>query len=281
MSEGESPVLRVAGVQCDVQIGEVASNLTTMRQWCQRAADAGAGWVVFPECVLTGYCFDSRKEALRFGEASNGESASQVQEWCSELGLHVIYGYLERKEEHLYNAVNLLGPTGRIGGYRKTHLPYLGVDRFTDPGDQSYQVFEAGELKIGMLICYDCSFPEPNRCLALQGADMIVLPTNWPPGSGCTADYVPNTRALENNVYYLAINRVGTERGFDFIGSSKICSPSGHTLAEAQTDPTEEMLVAKVDPRKARNKHLVRVPRQHEIDRFNDRRPELYGPLSK
>ena len=123
MSEGESPVLRVAGVQCDVQIGEVASNLTTMRQWCQRAADAGAGWVVFPECVLTGYCFDSRKEALRFGEASNGESASQVQEWCSELGLHVIYGYLERKEEHLYNAVNLLGPTGRIGGYRKTHLP--------------------------------------------------------------------------------------------------------------------------------------------------------------
>ena len=65
------------------------------------------------------------------------------------------------------------------------------------------------------------------------------------------------------------------------IGSSKICGPSGHTLAEAQTDAREEILVAEVDPWQARNKHLVRVPRQHEIDRFKDRRPELYGPLSQ
>ena len=84
-----------------------------------------------------------------------------------------------------------------------------------------------------------------------------------------------NTRALENNVYYAAVNRVGTERGFRFIGQSKICHPSGSTLAEAAHD-REEVLCAEVDVAVARDKHLVRVPGKHEIDRFKDRRPEMY-----
>jgi predicted amidohydrolase len=272
-------MLRVAGVQCDVDIGNKPGNLRTMRGWCERAVEQGARWVVFPECALTGYCFESREEAFEHAEDSAAESCQQVQAWCKELGIYVVYGYLEKDQGRLFNATNLVGPQGRIGGYRKTHLPFLGVDRFTDPGTLGYEVFQAGELRIGMLICYDCSFPEPNRCLALAGADVIVLPTNWPPGSGCTAYFVPNTRALENNVYYMAINRVGTERGFDFIGHSKICDPSGSTLVEAAQEPKVEMLVTEVDPERARRKHLVRVPQQHEIDRFKDRRPDLYGPL--
>ena len=274
-------MLRVAGVQFDVAIGNKAANLKTMRQWCETAAREGARWVVFPECALTGYCFESRDEASQYAEVADAESCQEIQRWCEEFGIYIVYGYLERDQQHLYNAANLVGPLGRIGGYRKTHLPYLGVDRFTDPGKVGYEVFQAGELRIGMLICYDCSFPEPNRCLALAGADIIILPTNWPPGSGCTADFVPNTRALENNVYYMAINRVGTERGFDFIGQSKICDPSGNTLTAASQPPIAEMLVAEVDPERARQKHLVRVPKQHEIDRFRDRRPDLYGPLSE
>ena len=87
-----------------------------------------------------------------------------------------------------------------------------------------------------------------------------------------------NSRAVENAVYFAAINRVGTERGFSFIGRSSICGPNGNTLARAETR-NEEFLYADIDPVLARTKKIVRVPGKHAIDRLADRRPELYGPL--
>jgi predicted amidohydrolase len=158
------------------------------------------------------------------------------------------------------------------------HLPFLGVDRFTTPGDRPFAVHDAGGIRVGMNICYDGSFPEVARVMMLDGADLIVLPTNWPPGSECMASCAVNTRAMENQLYYLAVNRVGSERGFRFIGSSKICAPVGSTIAEAMHE-NEAVLYAQVDVDKARNKHLVRVPKLHEIDRLKDRRPEMYGRL--
>jgi predicted amidohydrolase len=116
--------------------------------------------------------------------------------------------------------------------------------------------------------------------MMLQGADLVVLPTNWPPGSECMAGFAVNTRAMENNIYYAACNRVGTERGFRFIGTSKICDPSGRALAEALHD-REEILYAQIDVEKARCKKIIRVPNLHEIDRLRDRRPEMYGQIVK
>jgi predicted amidohydrolase len=129
---------------------------------------------------------------------------------------------------------------------------------------------------MGMNICYDVSFPESSRIMALAGAELIALPTNWPPGAGCVACYAPNTRAMENHVYYIAVNR--EERGFRFIGQSRICEPNGNTLASAD-ETSETILYAEIDPAIARNKHLVRVPGKHEIHRFYDRRPEMYGAI--
>ena len=131
-----------------------------------------------------------------------------------------------------------------------------------------------------MNICYDGAFPESARVMALLGADLVVLPTNWPPGAECTAAYISNARALENNIYYMAVNRVGTERGFQFIGSSRICDPIGHTIAEAGSE-SEQLLVAELDLDRARDKHLVRVPKKHEIWRFADRRPEMYDVITR
>ncbi len=138
--------------------------------------------------------------------------------------------------EKLFNTAVLVGPIGVIGSYRKVHLPYLGIDMFTSYGDRPFAVHNAGELKVGMNICYDAAFPEAARSLAIQGADLIALPTNWPPGAECTAASVINARAMENAIYFIAVNRVGTERGFDFIGRSKIVDPSGqHTDRVAGT----------------------------------------------
>jgi predicted amidohydrolase len=270
--------IQIAGVQLDIVLGDKDRNLARFESTLRETARHGAVLTVFPECALAGYCFDSRDEAMPHAEPLPGPSTARLAEVCRALDVYVVFGLLECDGDRLFNACALVGPAGLVGGYRKAHLPFLGVDRFTTPGDQPFRVWSAGALRVGMNICYDSAFPEAARVLALQGADLVVLPTNWPPGAECTAAAVVNTRALENHIYYMAVNRVGTERGFRFIGRSKICHPTGTVLAEAGAE-TEEILYAEIDPAVARNKHIVRVPGKHEIDRFADRRPDLYGRI--
>ena len=107
-----------------------------------------------------------------------------------------------------------------------------------------------------------------------------MLPTNWPPGAQCLAAMAINVRAMENAVYYMAVNRIGIERGFRFIGGSRICDPQGQTLAQAHGEE-EVILYAEIDPLQARTKRIVRVPDRHVIDRMADRRPEMYGLLTE
>lgn len=271
---------RVAGVQMDIAVGERDANLAKMKQRLDETIENGAQLTVFPECTTTGYCFDSLEDGMAVGEAMDGESVKQVSGWCEALDTMVIFGFLEIAGDQLYNSLALVGPGGLLGSYRKIHLPFLGIDRFTTPGDRPFDVVRTNELNIGMNICYDSSFPEAARCLAIQGADLIALPTNWPPTSGLTADVIPSARALENHVYFMAINRIGQERGFEFIGKSKICDPRGAVMASADHNE-EAILYANIDPEFARKKHLVAIPGEHEVHRMKDRRPESYSPITK
>ena len=270
--------IRIAAVQIDPKIGDVPHNLETILARVNQASEDGARLIVFPECALTGYGFDSRAEAMPFAEAADGPTARRLADVCQALHVWVVYGFLESDGEKLFNACILIGPRGPVATYRKVHLPFLGVDRFTDKGDRQFAVHDAGGVKIGMHICYDGSFPETGRVLTLLGADLLVLPTNWPTHSECAAEHMIATRAMENTVYALAVNRVGEERGFRFIGRSSIAGTNGQILAHASVDH-EEILYADVEPARARDKHLVRVPGKHEIDRIKDRRPEFYGPI--
>lgn len=272
--------VKIAGVQMDVKFQDPAHNLARVIEWTREAAARGALLVTFPECALPGYCFDSLAEALPHAETVPGPSTQRLVELCERLDRFVVVGLLERDGDRLFNACVLIGPSGVIGCYRKLHLPYLGIDRFTTPGDRPFGVWDAGGLRVGMNICYDGSFPESSRIMALAGADLVVLPTNWPPGAECNAQFVVPTRALENHIYYMAVNRVGEERGFRFIGQSKICDPSGRVLAEAAHEG-EQVLYAEIDPALARRKRVVRVPGKHEIDRMKDRRADMYGPLTQ
>jgi len=272
--------MKIAGVQMDVSLGQIDANLEKMAALLRQTSAAGAQLTVFPECAATGYCFESLTEARSLAEPVPGPMTAAMTRACKASGSYAVFGLLEADGDAVFNAAALVGPEGVVGVYRKVHLPYLGVDMFTTPGDRPFAVHAASGLRVGMNICYDASFPEAARSLALLGADVIVLPTNWPPGSECTASCCINARALENGVYYLAVNRVGTERGFRFIGQSRICDPWGNTLSVAQ-GAGEEILFADIDLARARNKHYVRVPGKHEIDRFADRRPEMYTLLTK
>ncbi len=272
--------MKIAGVQLDIAIGQPGRNLDRMIEKLRETSAAGAKLTVFPECAVPGYCFGSLDEARQYAEPIAGPSTERMARACEELGGYCIFGMLEADGARVFNAAVLVGPDGLIGAYRKVHLPYLGVDMHTTPGDRPFAVQEAGGVRIGMNICYDAAFPEVARTLAILGADLVVLPTNWPPGAECTACSVISARALENAVYYIAVNRVGEERGFRFIGMSRICDTTGETLAVSQTTD-EEILYAEIDPARARRKHIIRVPGKHEIDRFADRRPEMYGELVK
>ncbi len=273
------PILyRIAAVQTDPTIGEVAKNLGVILGRLEESAAHGARLIVFPECALTGYGFDSKDEGRRHAESMDGPSIAAVAAACARLGVWSILGFLESNGEKLYNASVLVGPGGPSATYRKVHLPFLGIDRFADPGDQPFAVHDAGGLKVGMHICYDATFPESGRVLTLLGADLLVLPTNWPTHSESAAEHLVATRALENVVYVMAVNRVGEEKGFRFIGRSSIAATTGEILAFASPD-REEILYADIEPAKARQKRLIRVPGKHEVDRIADRRPGFYGPL--
>ncbi|MEK6301789.1 MAG: carbon-nitrogen hydrolase family protein [Acidobacteriota bacterium] len=272
---------KIACVQMDVEIGNVEANRLKIVERIESAADCGAELVIFPECALTGYCFESLDEAKPFAETLDGPSAQAIVDACARTGTHVVAGFIERDGENFYNAAILCGPGGGgiIGNYRKVHLPFLGVDRFLTPGDKPFRVFDLPFGRIGINICYDASFPEASRALKLLGAELIVLPTNWPTGAWRTAEFIINTRACENHINFAAVNRCGVERGWEFIGRSKVVDVNGDTIAEAAREG-EEMLVVEVDFQEANNNRIVNVAGSYEIDRLADRRPEFYGSIT-
>lgn len=274
------PIWKIACVQMDCRLADRAHNLAVVRTRLQEAAANGARLIVFPECALTGYAYNSKDEAWPHAETIPGPDTETLIADCRQLDVHAVIGSLEKVAAtgQLFNVALLIGPAGILHTYRKIHLPFLGVDRFTTPGDRPFAVQDIGGLRVGLNICYDGSFPESARCLMLLGADLVVLPTNWPPGAVSTVQYLIQARALENQIFYAACNRVGEEGGFRFIGHSRIVHVSGDLLAEGG-EHDEGILYAEIDPQKARNKHIAKLPGIYELHRTAHRRPEMYGPL--
>jgi 5-aminopentanamidase len=268
----------VAGVQMDCTLANTSANLGAICRKLNEAADRGAKLVVFPECIITGYGYESREQALSVAETLPGPSTNAIAEICARRGVWAIFGLLERSAGKLFNATALVGPKGFVASYRKLHLPCLGADRFTDPGDRPLAVHDLGGLKIGMSICFDGSFPESSRILTLLGADLVVLPTNWATNARKMAELVSPARGWENHIYYLAVNRVGDEAGFHYIGLSSAADYLGNVMHFAQED-AEEIFIVEVNPAAARQKRVVHCHGVYEIDRVNWRRPEMYGPL--
>jgi len=268
--------MRVAVAQTEPQLGEKERNLEVCVARLEEAAGKGAALLVLPECAIPGYMFDSAEEALPFAEAIPGPSTEILEREASRLSMHVVCGLLERDGDAMHNAAVLVGPDGLIGVYRKTHLPFLGVDRFVVAGDE-LPVFETPLGRVGLEICYDLRFPEVTRTLALRGADLIAHPTNFPVAARLQTEFITRARAAENRVYLLTANRVGKERWGEFCGWSQIVDPYGERLAEAGADE-EALLVADYDMQRARDKDYV-IPGEYELYLIDHRRPELYGTL--
>ncbi len=273
----------VAVAQMDPKLGAYEHNFSRIVELFEAAIDQNTALTVFPECTTTGYGFADLSAAYAVAEPVPGPTTMALTALCRrhrmDAGPYVVVGLLERVKnpDIVYNSAVLVGPEGLIGHYRKAHLPLLGVDRFTTPGDTGFQVWETAIGRIGIAICYDLRFPEALRTLALADADIVALPTNWPDGSQNAPQFVTRTRALENRVFLLACNRCGREGGFWFFGHSQISDPQGNILAEAGADAG--LSYAHIDLSAAREKRIVIRPGEFELDTIGDRRPDLYHSI--
>jgi predicted amidohydrolase len=270
--------LRVAACQMDPQLGEVDRNLERIERTVADVAAAGVALVVLPECAVTGYAFVSLDEAMPVARRASAIAADRLAELATKHRMTVICGSLESEGEAVYNVAHLVTPDGRRFHYRKTHLPFLGVDRFTTPGGDAPSVIDIDGVRVGVLICYDLRFPEAARICGLDGADLIALPTNWPVGVEFHPGLFAPARAAENHCYVLAADRVGTERGTTFLGRSLLVDYDGNRVAVA-SDTEEELLVGEIDTDAARATHVRARPGEHEWDTIADRRPGLYERL--
>jgi 5-aminopentanamidase len=269
-------VPRVACVQMDITYGDRDHNVGRVISAICDLSSQGVEIAVFPECCLAGYCVDTEDNLSEIGVSASSLHLLKIQMAVDESGMIAIFGFSESSVDGYYNTAALLQPNTSPSYYRKTHLPELGYDRFVRKGNE-FPVFDTKFGKIGILICFDVRFPEASRILALGGVDAIFLPTNWPTGADISADVLAVARAVENKVFVVTCNRVGTEKGFSFIGKSKIIDPMGRILVGAGQE--EETIIADLDFVLSRNKRNVTVLGKHETTVFESRRPELYGPI--
>ncbi|RYE75200.1 MAG: carbon-nitrogen hydrolase family protein, partial [Myxococcales bacterium] len=224
------PSLRLSCVQIDVYHGNTQHNIGRVLRNVAVLAEQGVNLAVFPECALTGYGAGDAAEAWRI--ALEPEELDPIADAACNLKIGILVGTLLRDGDKVVNAAFLFLPDGRRHEYRKTHLPFMGADRFATAGD-CLEPIDTPWGRLGVLVCFDLRFPESARTLALKGAELILVPTNWPEGAIVSAEHIAIARAAENRVFLATCNRVGSERGFNFIGRSKIVGIDGALLASA------------------------------------------------
>jgi predicted amidohydrolase len=232
---------------------------------------AKADLLVLPELFSTGYLFLNQEELRRSAEIiPDGPTVSKFLKLTKEENTNYVFGIAERANDKLFNSSVLVTPQGECFVYRKLHL--FDTEKYLfSPGDKKLEVFDIGEAKIGMMICFDWIFPEVARILALKGADIICHPSNL------ILPYCQDamiTRSIENRVFAITSNRAGTEKRQDkeltFTGNSQIVDPKGRILAKANASE-EKVSVIEIDPSLAKDKKVT--PNNHI---FQDRRIDFY-----
>ncbi len=262
--------MRAGYVQTKPRFGDVDGNLERAFALADRAE---SDLLVFPELFTTGYQFIDRGELTRFAEPiPDGPTTSAMLDYAKQRGSFLAGGLAERDGDRIYNSAVLVGPDGSVHTYRKTHLFYKEKLMFDRNEEDYLQVFDIGIARVGMIICFDWIYPESARTLAVRGAQVIVHMTNLvlPYCQKATV-----TRCIENRVFTVLANRVGTEERWEnepltFTGESVIIDRKGELLSSAPIDE-ECVEVVDIDPAEADDKNVTLY---NSI--IEDRRPELY-----
>ncbi|WP_420369481.1 nitrilase-related carbon-nitrogen hydrolase [Curtobacterium sp. L1-20] len=269
----------VARVRCDQlapALGDVAANVEGIVAAVGRALDDGVDVLVLPELATSGYVFRDRTEAAAAAITTEHALFRRVTERLHGTTTVVVLGFCERDGDVLRNSVAVVDASGVRSVYRKTHLWDREALVF-EPGDDAPPVVTTAHGRIGVLVCYDMEFPEMPRMLALAGADLVAVPTNWPVGAHPERDRVAEVIAAQaaargNGVFVACCDRAGTERGQDWNEASVIVDQFGWVVAEAPRGTGATTVTADVFPTLARDKST-----SPHNDWLRDRRPTIYA----
>jgi 5-aminopentanamidase len=267
---------RVAVQQLAPTLGDVEANRALALGAIREAIDAGADVVVLPELITSGYLFSSRDEVAA---AAIGRDHDILREWAeaaARADVVIVAGFCERGDDgEIYNSAALLDAGGLRAVYRKLHL-WDAEKLLFAPGTEAPPVVQTRAGRIGVVICYDLEFPELTRAVALAGAQLLAVPTNWPlvprpDGERPPEAVVAMAAARVNRMAVACADRMGTERGLEWTGGATIVGVDGWVAAETR-EPG--LLLADLDLAPALDKRLT-----EHADAFGDRRPELYAQL--
>ena len=261
--------MKVGYVQFEPIFGDKDRNLKAILRLLEEGVDQGAELLVLPELCNTGYVFRSWKELEALSEdIPNGRTTQTLIRFAEESSLYIVAGLCEKADGRYYNSAALVGPEGFIANYRKTHL-FNEENLWFSKGDAPFQVYNTSKVRIGIMICFDWFFPEVIRILALKGAQILCHPSNL------ILPYCQEAllgAAVQNRVFIITANRMGTERGVEFTGMSQIVDPNMKVLARSEKDA--DVKIVEIDPRVADSKRINKYN-----DLWLDRRGDLYSPL--
>ena len=271
----------IAVAQLAITVAEPDANRRAAADAVAEAAAAGARLVVLPELCDSGYVFDAADPAAEArGLAAPAADSTTLRQWHELAARHrlaIVGGFCELGTNgRLYNSAALVDASGTRAVYRKAHLWDSEKLVFT-PGDAALPTVDTEVGRVAVMVCYDLEFPEWTRLAALDGADLIAAPVNWPgyswPAGERPAEVVKaQAAAAANGVFVAVADRCRAERGVTWISGSLIASPEGYMLAGPVLADRPAVLTADCDLPRARNK---RVSERNDL--LADRRPELYA----
>lgn len=262
--------MKIAVAQISCSLGDVEANLSKVRNFSQRAKEAGAELILFPEMTDTGYSMPVIQKHATHWKTGFVPGLQQI---ARDHSIAVVVGVSERAGESIYNSQVLVDANGDIiAKYRKTHLYAVApVEEHTcfAPGD-SFASFALGDLRFGFSICYDLRFPELYRKLATERhVGAFLLSSAWPFPRDEHFRVLAQARAIENQSYLIVSNRVGKDDDLWFCGNSAIIDPRGVVIASASAD-REELIHA------GASGELVQSVRCR-MQSLGHRRQDLYG----
>ncbi len=265
--------MKIGFLQLRPQFGQVRDNVRAVKSMLDGITDAT---IVLPELFNTGYLFRSKDDLKKLAESTTrGYTVTEMKKLARKQRLNLVFGMAEVKNRAYYNSAVLVTASGKVHTYQKAHL----FDReklFFRAGSKTFPVVKLDEAKIGMMVCFDWFFPEVTRVLALGGAQVVCHPANlvlpW-------CQEAMKTRAIENRVFCVTANRIGTEKSgpmsLTFTGRSQVVSPRGEVLASVG-ERSEAVKIVEIDPAEALDKHVT-----PNNDLFEDRRVSLYRAITR
>lgn len=256
--------LFASALQFNLTVGDITHNTEKGFAAMRRAAEEGAQLAVLPEMWSCGYDYPN----LAVLAAETPQVIDRWQEVSHETDLVCVGSLPELAGENIYNTAYVIDRGQVVASYRKLHLfSTMKEDRYLAAGNQSL-VAETSVGRLGIATCYDLRFPELFRKLALEGAEIICLPAEWPKPRQEHWDCLLRARAIENQLFVVAANCCGVQGKLDFFGHSQLISPLGNLLALAEEEDIE--LVAKFDFSEMETYRA-------QINILGDRRADIYG----